>query len=216
MKSPPGRPKGTSNAREQLTKAARELFLHSPYEQVSIRQIARTANVDSALIRYYFDDKAGLFETMVRETIAPFLAALDNNKYRQNKDQMDTETLIAIYYRILGTNPALPKLIFRVLNDNPKSKAFSVLARIFSEVLEKARGWIQNTMVDSGQLQPGVDPALARLSLISLMAFPLIAPPILLKELGFTINQSTLATIAKHSAKLISQGLLIAQESSNE
>ncbi len=130
MKSLPGRPKGASKAREQLTQAARELFLHTPYEQVSIRQIARTAGVDSSLIRYYFGDKAGLFETMVRETIAPIVAILQANKSQQNKDQMDLETLISTYYRILGANPALPKLIFRVLNDNPNSDAFAVLARI--------------------------------------------------------------------------------------
>ena len=214
MKSLPGRPKGASKAREQLTQAARELFLHAPYEQVSIRQLASTAGVDSSQIRYYFGDKAGLFETMVRETIAPIVAVLQANKSQQNKDQMDLETLISTYYRILGANPALPKLIFRVLNDNPNSEAFAVLARIFSEVIGKARIWLQNTMVNSGQLRQDIAPDLARLSFASLMVFPLIAPTVLLKVLGLTINESTLDTIAKHNTKLISRGLLIPKESS--
>ena len=41
------------------------------YDKVSIRLIAQKAGVNSSLIRYYFGNKEGLFETMLRETLAP-------------------------------------------------------------------------------------------------------------------------------------------------
>ncbi|MEE2028931.1 hypothetical protein DIKCMJMK_02814 [Shewanella oneidensis] len=68
-----GRPKGNSDARQRLITAAVILFSERSYPTVSTREIAREAEVDAAPIRYYFGSKAGLFEQMVRETLAPVL-----------------------------------------------------------------------------------------------------------------------------------------------
>ncbi len=66
-----GRPRKQTDARQKLLEHARELFVVMPYDKVSTRLIAQRAGVNIAMIRYYFGNKEGLFETMVRETIAP-------------------------------------------------------------------------------------------------------------------------------------------------
>ncbi len=66
-----GRPKGSSDARQKLVVAARQMFSALPYEKVSTRMIAEKAQVRPALINYYFGAKSGLFEQMLLETMEP-------------------------------------------------------------------------------------------------------------------------------------------------
>lgn len=59
--SPAGRRPGTSRTREAILDAARAEFSAAGYTAASIRQVARRAGVDPALVYHYFADKAGLF-----------------------------------------------------------------------------------------------------------------------------------------------------------
>ena len=59
--SPAGRRPGASETRSASLQAARAEFAAVGYTAASIRQIARHAEVDPALVYHYFTDKAGLF-----------------------------------------------------------------------------------------------------------------------------------------------------------
>lgn len=65
----------SEESRERLLRAARNLFCQKGYVGTSIREIAREAEVNSALIKYYFGDKEGLFRHVFREVTAPLNAA---------------------------------------------------------------------------------------------------------------------------------------------
>jgi AcrR family transcriptional regulator len=56
-----GRRPGRSGTREAILTAARESFTASGYDQASIRDIARRAGVDPALVHHYFRTKRELF-----------------------------------------------------------------------------------------------------------------------------------------------------------
>lgn len=47
---------------QRILAAARVSFAEHGYQATSMRSIAQRAGVDPALVKYYFDDKAGLFE----------------------------------------------------------------------------------------------------------------------------------------------------------
>jgi AcrR family transcriptional regulator len=66
-----GRPLGDSDAREQILKAGRRLFLANGYRGASLRSIGAEAGVDSALISYYFGSKRGLFAAVMRLYVSP-------------------------------------------------------------------------------------------------------------------------------------------------
>ena len=57
--------------REKLITAGKCLFINRGYNRVTTRAIADLAEVNIALIKYYFGDKAGLFEAVFREVAAP-------------------------------------------------------------------------------------------------------------------------------------------------
>ncbi|WP_335911969.1 MULTISPECIES: TetR/AcrR family transcriptional regulator [Shewanella] len=256
MKATAGRPKGHSGARDALIEAARSCFTVKGYERVSTRELARKAGVDAAMIRYYFGSKAGLFEAMVRDTIAPVLEAfkhynnaaqsrqsasegfanspelgnnspelgnnspepsnkgserskmsLDPSKKRPEPGFGGPFELMQVYYRAMAANPALPGLIIQVLNHREGSEAFDALASVFSDMLSRSRLWIRQLGQDQG-LNPNLDPSLARLSFVSLMVFPLIAPAHLMRDFGVELNETWLKQLAEHNAKVLHQGLL--------
>lgn len=248
MKATAGRPKGHSGARDALIEAARSCFTLKGYERVSTRELARKAGVDAAMIRYYFGSKAGLFEAMVRDTIAPVLEAfkhynaaqshqsasegsanspepsnsrleLGNNSLEPSKMSLDSSKkrpepgfggpfeLMQVYYRAMAANPALPGLIIQVLNHREGSEAFDALASVFSDMLSRSRLWIRQLGQHQG-LNPKLDPTLARLSFVSLMVFPLIAPAHLMRDFGVELNETWLKQLAEHNAKVLHQGLL--------
>ncbi len=255
MNATAGRPKGHSGARDALIEAARSCFTLKGYERVSTRELARKAGVDAAMIRYYFGSKAGLFEAMVRDTIAPVLEAFkhynaaqshqsasegsanslepsnsclepNNNSHEPSKkgsepSKMSLDSskkrpepgfggpfeLMQVYYRAMAANPALPGLIIQVLNHREGSEAFDALASVFSDMLSRSRLWIRQLGQDQG-LNPNLDPTLARLSFVSLMVFPLIAPAHLMRDFGVELNETWLKQLAEHNAKVLHQGLL--------
>jgi AcrR family transcriptional regulator len=59
--SPAGRRPGGPDTRAKVLEAARAVFAERGYVAATIRQIARRADVDPALVYHYFADKAGLF-----------------------------------------------------------------------------------------------------------------------------------------------------------
>ena len=62
---PRGRRPGRTDTRGAIQSAALTLFSEMGYEKVSLRAVARAAEVDPALIHHYFDNKADLFARSV-------------------------------------------------------------------------------------------------------------------------------------------------------
>lgn len=198
------RPKGETNTRQSLIAAARDCFTRLGYERVSTRQIAKRANVDAAMIRYYFGSKAGLLEAMVLETIEPVLQTL-----KQRHDLLTTNdplTLMQTYYRVMSANPDLPKLLMQIMSHGDSNEAFHVIHGVLHHILQHARQWFSP---DNPQwsVNDNIDPDLARFSMISLMVFPLIAPKHLLKEFGIELTESCLSKLAEHNHQILLDGI---------
>ena len=67
----PGRPPGTSDTRERILAAARNLFARNGIDKTSIRAIAKEAGVDPALVHHYFGTKTQLFAAAIHIPIDP-------------------------------------------------------------------------------------------------------------------------------------------------
>ncbi|MEU6466999.1 TetR family transcriptional regulator [Streptomyces sp. NPDC046976] len=74
-----GRPSRAESAgtRDRILTAAREEFSAHGYDKTSVRQIAKAAGVDSALVHHYFGTKEQVFAAAVEVAFAPALAAPD-------------------------------------------------------------------------------------------------------------------------------------------
>ncbi|MFJ6832263.1 TetR family transcriptional regulator [Streptomyces sp. NPDC091209] len=75
-----GRPTRTQTeagpaTRDRILEAAREEFSERGYEKTSVRGIAKSAGVDSALVHHYFGTKEQVFEAAIEGAFAPVLGA---------------------------------------------------------------------------------------------------------------------------------------------
>lgn len=208
-----GRPKGESEVREQLIFHARELFVSRPYNKVSTRLIADNANVNIAMIRYYFGNKEGLFEAMFRETVSPvishFKQALGNNS------EQDLVDFMRAYYQAMIKIPAFPKLIIRIMEADNEQQAH--LQKIIMGILQPMQNKLFNPGFNQSLFKEGVDPIKARLSMMSLMIFPFLAPKRIFDLHYIELNEAFLMDLLEHNIRLLSEGLLQnKREPSNE
>lgn len=72
-----GRPPRAESAdtRDRILDAAREEFSERGYDKTSVRGIAKSAGVDSALVHHYFGTKEQVFEAAVEVAFAPVITA---------------------------------------------------------------------------------------------------------------------------------------------
>ena len=61
----------SGEARESIVEAAKELFTESGYDSTSMRAIATKADVDPALVHYYFKSKNELFVATLQLPVTP-------------------------------------------------------------------------------------------------------------------------------------------------
>lgn len=212
-----GRPKQQDTnqgaTRESLINAARECFVKQGFGRVSTRKIAQVAGVDAAMIRYYFGSKFGLFEAMVKETLEPVIS--------QFQPTPDAETplsplhLMQTYYRMIAATPMLPRLIQQVLNQHDSPDAFSILSGIFDNIILRSENWL-NVFEQQNAINPNLKVEWIRLSFISLMVFPLLAPKHIQTKLGIQVTEDWLMALADHNNALLSQGLFAFPTQSDE
>ncbi|USD64943.1 TetR/AcrR family transcriptional regulator [Vibrio sp. SCSIO 43136] len=209
-----GRPSQDIDTREALIHSARELFSIMPYEKVSTRLIAEKAGVNIALIRYYFGSKVGLFETMIRETIAPMKQTIA--EMEKEGEQQNFLNIMKTYYSTMGKNPDFPRLIGRTMmmdEDNPQRQ---MLVDIMTSISMPARSTLDSKLSQAGMLQPGLDPKLSRLSFISLMVFPFLAPPEIMKMHNIELTEEFLEQLLEHNLAFIQRGLLAPMDAGEE
>ena len=126
-----GRPSEQTNSRDKLIFHARALFTVIAYEKVSTRMIAKKADVNASMIRYYFGNKGGLFETMIRETIKPVKQQLQ--RFSLESDQEGLAQVMRTYYKTMAQTPDFPKLVAQIMNMSPSDIQRALLKKIFNE-----------------------------------------------------------------------------------
>ncbi|MCX2757456.1 TetR/AcrR family transcriptional regulator [Vibrio sp. Sgm 22] len=201
-----GRPQKNLDVRQLLIEHARDLFVVQPYDKVSTRLIAERAGVNIAMIRYYFGSKAGLFEAMLRETLRPM--QLQMQRLVEESSHENFLDLMRTYYKEMVKVPKFPRLIAQVMNMPPSEVQRELLEKVFLDVAKPAQDVIFEKLVAQGVLRKEMDPKLCRVSYISLMVFPFIAPPPLLVIHGIEINEEFLNRLIEHNIQLMTEGFI--------
>ncbi|MFA0079274.1 TetR/AcrR family transcriptional regulator [Vibrio artabrorum] len=208
-----GRPQKNLDVRQLLVEHARDLFVVQPYDKVSTRLIAERAGVNIAMIRYYFGSKAGLFEAMLRETLRPM--QLQMQRLVEESSHENFLDLMRTYYKEMVKVPKFPRLIAQVMNMPPSEVQRELLEKVFLDVAKPAQDVIFEKLVEQGILKQNMDPTLCRVSYVSLMVFPFIAPPPLLAIHGIEINEEFLNRLIEHNIQLMTEGFINAPSPSS-
>ncbi len=188
--------------RERLLKAALDSFLSDDYHKVTTRLIAEKADANISMIRYYFGNKEGLYEEMIRDTMNPLLNVLDG----QMLDSVDGfKDFFNLYYEAMSKRPEFPKLILKVLalNQGPGR-------RFIQQLLERGRTRGAKKVEDmksAGQIAPSLDPDIVRMAFVSLAMMPILLKDVFEEQMGRTMDADFLEKLAAFNGYLFSTGL---------
>ncbi len=187
---------------ERLIKAAMRCFLSDDYHRVTTRQIAAEADTNIAMIRYYFGNKEGLYEEMIRQTLQPLLDVLDSDLLATTGGFAD---YFDIYYRTMAENPRFPALVLKVLalNQGPgKRFIHQLLARGHSSGRQRIEELKQAGLVDQDS-----DPELIRIAFVSLAMMPMLIKGIFEAQMDRPMDERFFHTLAEFNGRLFSAGL---------
>lgn len=148
-------------ARERILDAAEELFGRHGYYGVTLRDVATQAETDTALLHYYFDGKAGLFDEVVarRAEVVNRARLVSLEKYeREHEGQMTPRGIVSAYltptFQFLMTGDAGMRNYARVVakvNSTGVSDDFNVSATPFDPVVHKMVTMLKRARPESAE-----------------------------------------------------------------
>lgn len=136
-----GRPSQPSGAKQRILDAARTRFETDGYIKTSLRSIARQADVDHALVSYYYGSKEGLFKAVTELVFTPaqgFDAVVRNARPDQLPEAL-LHTILALWDR-----PDYQLGLERLLSDAISTPASSQVIREYlqTEMIRRLTDYI--------------------------------------------------------------------------
>ena len=204
----PGRPVGsqTGEGRKALLQAARELLAERGMPRVTLREVAKRAGVQPALVNYYFGGKAGLLRAVVDEVASGVRARVRDAADREGSAEDRLRALITAIVEALAADPYAPRLLVEqvlfaddeIIDEFVDAFARANLTAVRS-VLEAGR--------TSGTLR-SVDPLFFMPSAVGATVFFFLAEPIVRRLFGVQEITPELAhRFAQSTADLLLHGV---------
>lgn len=138
-------------AKEKLLKVALTLFSQKGYSAVSIREIAKKANVNAANISYHFGSKFGLYKALFEKVLnsrQEEFVHFDNH----HKDSCKQKAIcrVQMITELMEREPQIINLLFRILLTESDKKIKDVVTRKFLPPLcENIFGIIGNAKINT-------------------------------------------------------------------
>ncbi len=191
----------------RLLQAALECFLADEYHKVTTRRIAEKADANISMIRYYFGNKEGLYEEMIRVTLKPLLDVLDGQTLHSAAGFAE---FLQLYYDTMSQHPEFPKLVIKVLalNQGPGR-------RFVLQLLERGRTRGAQRVADlkaKGQINTQLDPDIIRMAFVSLAMTPMLLKDIFEEQRGAAMDAEFLQRLASFNGQLFMAGLAAAPQ----
>ena len=198
-----------TSVQQRLLNAAMQCFLDDDYHRVTTRQIATTANTNVSMIRYYFGNKEGLYEEMIRHVLLPLLDVLESSLLSSTKGFTE---YFQIYYRTMQENPRFPSLVLKVLalNHGPGK-------RFIYQLLERGRQRSKETfdlLKQRGLVEKDLDADMVRIAFVSLAMMPMLLKPVFEAQIEREMDTEFLEQLATINGRFFSVGLLPVEEAS--
>jgi TetR/AcrR family transcriptional regulator len=164
------------DSRTAILDAAERLFSVRGFAATTIKQIAAAADVNSALLYYYFADKETLYREVLGRLLTGLIAAGAKAFDQAHSPEDAIRSLVRIQAATLASNPFVPRLIARELVDNDAEHATPHITKLAAEVFTRLCEMIRQGQ-RAGIFRSDLDPQFAAISTISQMVYFHIARP---------------------------------------
>ncbi|HSC52285.1 MAG TPA: TetR/AcrR family transcriptional regulator [Phnomibacter sp.] len=188
-----------TNTEEKIRKAARVVFHKKGFAATRTRDIAEEANINLALLNYYFRSKEKLFELIMLETIATFLQNMgtifnDENTTLAKKIELVAEK----YIDQLIAEPEMPIFVMSEVRSNG-GKILEKLP-VVNSVMQSAFIKQYKQAVANGEIAVA-NPLHFVMNIMGLVVFPFVNSP-LIKKAG-KVSDAQFTQLMKERKKLV-------------
>lgn len=171
--------KFTTETETKIVQAATEIFLEKGKDGARMQEIADKANINKAMLHYYFRSKDKLYETVFKEKVFKFLDELFTSVPETDDIKTVLKQFTANYIDLISTHPELVRFILWEIRQGGQYMG-EALKNISDKhgfakfpFLDKVQNAIQ-----SGAIRP-LDPMHLIISVIGICVYPFIAQPLL-------------------------------------
>jgi AcrR family transcriptional regulator len=166
-----------NETKERILEVSRALFIEKGFNGTSIRDIAAEADVNVALINYYYRSKQDLFEIIFDESANILLNKIFSIIKSDTSFYDLLSTWLSSYYEMLMQNSQLPIFVLNEVHQRPQHLLGLITHRNPSDIIDVITNRI-NEEIDKGTIK-NVSVNNLILSIISLCVFPYILGGIL-------------------------------------
>ncbi len=183
----------------KIKAAARVVFHKKGYAATRTRDIAEEANINLALLNYYFRSKKKLFETIMFETVFEFMQnmafILNDGK---SSLEIKVELIASHYIDFIAKEPNLPIFMLSEIRNNSEGllEKLPIKQLVMNSSFFKQH---QEAVVKGKIVEP--NPLHFLMNLLSLVVFPFVAQP-LLQGIG-GLNDKQFNELMQQRKKLI-------------
>lgn len=132
----------------EILNVAEQLFAEESYDGTSVRDIARIAHINVAMISYYFGSKAKLLESLVMHRIGSLGLKLENLVQENISPVVKMERIIDYYIHQINTN----RHIHQILHQEASNKKREINLDVFTEVKKNNLKLVQSVVKEGQEL----------------------------------------------------------------
>jgi len=166
-----------SNTEEKILIAARQVFIEKGLAGARMQDIADRAEINKAMLHYYFKNKDMLFEVIFRETAGKLFPHFEKLMESDLNFFDKIRSIVSSYIEMIIQNPYLPLFVMNEMNKNPEIGIKTFFEAQKPGFVKKFRESIEENM-KAGLIQP-INPIHLIMNIFSMCAFPFIAKPMI-------------------------------------
>jgi TetR/AcrR family transcriptional regulator len=163
------------NTEEKILIAAQSVFTKKGMDGTRMQEIADEANINKALLHYYFRSKQKLFEAIFSKVFSQIFPDIKNFINSEKPIAEKLAIFIDKYIELLMKNPFLPTFILKEINRDPVFLASVIKKQGINpaEILQL----FEKEMVN-GSIRK-MDPRELMINILSLSIFPFASKPLM-------------------------------------
>jgi TetR/AcrR family transcriptional regulator len=165
-----------ATTQDLILDAAERLFARQGFTATTIKQIGKEANVNPALLYYYYDSKETLYRAMLQRILGQLLARGTDAIERATSHADRIRAFIRAQTKLLSEHPHFPQLFVREMVDHQAAHAEQAITTTAAGAFKRLCDVIVAGQKD-GVFRPSLDPRFTAISIIAQVAYFIIARP---------------------------------------
>ena len=196
--------KHTLSTEEKILAAAKTVFHRKGYEGARMQEIADEAEINKALLHYYFRSKEKLFQAVFEEAFSELMASAKQIFFSEKPLNEKISAFLIHYISTISENSYIPWFILNGMYERPEQLKIILEKNKINPLLlmDHLKMQIQK------EYNADINPFHIWLNILSMSVFPVVAKPFLMEV--FKLNEEAYNQILKERKSVVPQFVISA------